>query len=233
MFCATLLFYPLTQQANTMYFKNTPIKLVNSRTHGAGAELFIVEGDSAASAVANLRDGVFQAVLPMQGKPLNAIKATRDKAMNYPLFKALSESLGAGLGADFDVRALQFERVVLLFDPDADGIHSGALMLMFFYQFMRPMLEAGKVEMVHAPWMQVSIKGESPMYAFSEPQSNSLISQLRAQGHEPITVRYRGLAGIDREVLINTCIEPATRNARVMSVADALMAIEVFAGGYV
>lgn len=213
-----------------MYFKNTPIKLINSRTHGAGTELFIVEGDSAASTVAHLRDGVFQAVLPMQGKPLNAIKARPEKVANYPLFKAVMDSLGAGFGTDFDLDKLQFERVVLLFDPDADGIHSGALMLLFFYQFMRPLLKAGKIEMVHAPWMQVSIKGESPMYAFSEPQSTSLISQLRAQDHEPITVRYRGLAGIDHAILTKTCIEPSTRNARVMTVADALMAMEVFGG---
>jgi DNA gyrase/topoisomerase IV subunit B len=214
-----------------MYFKNTPIKLVNSRTHGANTELFIVEGDSAASTVANLRDGVFQAVLPMQGKPLNAIKAVPEKVANYPLFKALADSLGAGFGADFDVQKLQFERVILLFDPDADGIHSGALMLMFFYQFMRPMLETGKIEMVHAPWMQVSIKGESPMYAFSEAQSHSLIAQLREHGHEPQTVRYRGLSGIDRDILMTTCIEPASRNTRIMTLADALMAIEVFNNG--
>ena len=180
--------------------------------------------------VANLRDGQFQAVLPMQGKPLNAIKATPEKAMNYPLFKAVMDSLGAEFGTDFNPKNLRFERVVLLFDPDADGIHSGVLMLLFFYQFMRPLLEAGKIEMVHAPWMQVSIKDESPMYAFSEPQSTSLISQLRAQGHEPITVRYRGLAGIDREILINTCIDPATRNARIMRSLDARMAMEVFGG---
>lgn len=213
-----------------MYFKNHPIKLVDSRLHGTGTELFIVEGDSAASVVANLRDAQFQAVLPMQGKPLNAIKASAEKAMNYPLFKALADSLGVKLGYDFNSNQLQFERVILLFDPDADGIHSGALMLLFFYQFMRPMLEAGKIEIIHAPWMQVSIQGQSPMYAFSEAQSLSLLTQLRAQGHEPITVRYRGLAGIDREILFNTCINPTTRNARVMSSTDALMAIEVFGG---
>lgn len=213
-----------------MYFKNHPIKLVDSRLHGTGTELFIVEGDSAASVVANLRDAQFQAVLPMQGKPLNAIKASAEKAMNYPLFKALADSLGMKLGYDFNFNQLQFERVILLFDPDADGIHSGALMLLFFYQFMRPMLEAGKIEMIHAPWMQVSIQGQSPMYAFSEAQSLSLLTQLRAQGHEPITVRYRGLAGIDREILFNTCINPTTRNARVMSSTDALMTIEVFGG---
>ncbi len=219
-----------------MYFKNTPIKLVNSRRHGAGCELFIVEGDSAASTVAALRDGQFQAVLPMQGKPLNAIKASADKIAHYPLFQALFESLGVKLDArlnasQLDITQLTFERVVLLFDPDADGIHSGALMLMFFYQCLRPLLETGKVEMVHPPWMQVCVRGESPMYAFSEAQSTSLIAQLRAQGTEPQTVRYRGLSGIDRDTLMSTCIEPNTRNARVMSVQDAQMAIEVFGGG--
>ena len=84
MFCATLFFIKNQPPNNPMYLKNTPIKLINSRTHGVGTELFIVEGDSAASTVAHLRDGVFQAVLPMQGKPLNAIKARPEKVASYP-----------------------------------------------------------------------------------------------------------------------------------------------------
>lgn len=132
----------------------------------------------------------------MQGKPLNAIKATRDKAMNYPLFKALSESLGAGLGADLDVRALQFERVVLLFDPDADGIHSGALMLMFFYQFMRPMLEAGKSRWCTRRGCKCRLRANRRCMRSQNPKATRSSRSCSAQGHEPITVRYRGLAGL-------------------------------------
>lgn len=215
-----------------MYFRNTPVKLTDSRRHGAGTELFIVEGDSAASTVAALRDGQFQAVLPMQGKPLNAIKASAEKVAAYPLFKALNESLGIDHSrptADLFVwDDLRFERLVLLFDPDADGIHSGALMLMFVYQYLRPLLDQGRVLMIHAPWVQISLAGQQPLYACSEAQALALTQQLRAQGKTPQVVRYRGLSGIDRAILMQTCIDPATRNARVMTEQDALAAIEIF-----
>lgn len=214
-----------------MYFRNTPIKLVDSRRHGAGTELFIVEGDSAASTVASLRDGQFQAVLPMQGKPLNAIKAAEDKVLAYPLFKALLDSLGVqpkGQGDLFSIENLRFERIVLLFDPDADGIHSGALMLMFFHRYLPELLRAGKIERVHAPWVQILLAGETPQYTYSEAQTSALVAQLREQGKNPQVVRYRGLSGIDREVLMRTCIDPTTRQTRVMSEQDAQMAIEVF-----
>ena len=215
-----------------MYFRNTPVKLTDSRLHGAGTELFIVEGDSAASTVAALRDGQFQAVLPMQGKPLNAIKASAEKVAAYPLFKALNESLGIDHSrptADLFVwDDLRFERLVLLFDPDADGIHSGALMLMFVYQYLRPLLDQGRVLMIHAPWVQISLTGQQPLYAYSEAQALTLTQQLRAQGKTPQVVRYRGLSGIDRAILMQTCIDPATRNARVMTEQDALAAIEIF-----
>ena len=215
-----------------MYFRNTPVKLTDSRRHGAGTELFIVEGDSAASTVAALRDGQFQAVLPMQGKPLNAIKASAEKVATYPLFKALNESLGIDHSrptADLFVwDDLRFERLVLLFDPDADGIHSGALMLMFVYQYLRPLLDQGRVLMIHAPWVQISLTEQQPLYAYSEAQALALTQQLRAQGKTPQVVRYRGLSGIDRAILMQTCIDPATRNARVMTEQDALAAIEIF-----
>ncbi len=214
-----------------MYFRNTPIKFVDSRRHGADTELFIVEGDSAASTVTSLRDGQFQAVLPMQGKPLNAIKAAEDKVLAYPLFKALLDSLGVqakGQGDWFSIENLRFERIVLLFDPDADGIHSGALMLMFFHRYLPELLRAGKIERVHAPWVQILLTGETPLYTYSEAQTIALVAQLREQGKNPQVVRYRGLSGIDREVLMRTCIDPTTRKTRVMSEQDAQMAIEVF-----
>ena len=215
-----------------MYFRNTPVKLVDSRRHGAGTELFIVEGDSAASTVSALRDGQFQAVLPMQGKPLNALKASPEKVATYPLFKALNESLGiTRSGATEDLflwEHLRFERLVLLFDPDADGIHSGALMLMFVYQYLRPLLQQSRVLMVHPPWVQIALDGEPNRYAYSEAQALALSESLRAQGKNPQVVRYRGLSGIDRAILMQTCIDPATRNARMMTEQDALAAIEVF-----
>lgn len=221
-----------------MFYKNNPIKLVDSREHGAGAELFIVEGDSAASAIAALRDGRFQAVLPMQGKPLNAIKASAAKTATYPLFQALEQAV---FGSNFDSNTnmnidlfktkARFERIVLLFDPDADGIHSSALMLMYFYQSarLRPLLDAGQILIVHAPWMQITdhTTGEIT-YTYSEPQSKAAIAQLTRQQIPHQTTRYRGLAGQGHDLLIQTCIAPDTRNSIILNAKDAEMAIGIF-----
>jgi DNA gyrase subunit B len=119
-----------------MIFNNKPVKLQDCQQHGinSGTELFLVEGDSASSAVGGLRNVQFQAVLPMQGKPLNTIKSTPQKMAENPLFKALIDALGTGYGDSFQLKNLRYERIVLLMDPDADGIHCGALLLMFFYR---------------------------------------------------------------------------------------------------
>ena len=215
-----------------MGFHTSTIKLADSRRHGAGTELFIVEGDSAASAVAALRDSNTQAVLPMQGKPLNAIKAGPAKVQAYGLFRALNDCLVETPTADlFASSAPRFERIILLFDPDADGIPSSALMLMYFYQYLRPWLDSGKIELIHAPWLQITVAERSePVYAYSEAHSQALLTDLRAQNVACQIVRYRGLAGIDGKTLFEKCISPATRRTRVMSAADALAAIEVFGG---
>ena len=107
-----------------MTFPRGPLKLDDCQAHGpgSGAELFVVEGDSAADAVSRVRDPAFQAVLPMQGKPLNARKASEKKVAGHPLFQALADAIGAGIGARFDAAACRYERILLLMDPDADGI---------------------------------------------------------------------------------------------------------------
>jgi DNA gyrase subunit B len=230
-----------------LYFKIKPIKLEPSVISGvgSGAELFIVEGDSAASAVSGIRNTQFQAVLPMQGKPLNAIKATGKKVANSVLYTLLSQTLGIGL-ADASVQSaalpfgelhtLRYDRILLLFDPDADGIHCGALMLMFFYRWMRPLLESGRIEIVRAPMFELrwQVAGEpcaSPLQAYSEGQQRSLQQQLVAQhAHDIKAYRYRGLGNIDPALLSSTCVDPRSRKTTVAGLADARLALEVFGG---
>ena len=104
--------------------------LIESQRHGAGCELFLVEGESAAGAVAAVRDARTQAVLACQGKPLNAWRATPARVAAYPLYPQLASALGWSSVVDSSATAApRFERVMLLFDPDADGIHIGALLL--------------------------------------------------------------------------------------------------------
>jgi hypothetical protein len=104
----------------------------------------VVEGDSAALAVLQVRDQRLQAVLPMQGKPLNALRASDGKVAANPFLHALTDAIGAGRGAAFDREALRYERIVLLMDPDADGIHAGALLLLFFHRWMPALVERGQ-----------------------------------------------------------------------------------------
>ena len=164
--------------------------------------------------------------------PGHALAPARLEAMR----QAMLDDLAAFHQENADLQGLGRERLRLRLEaarsgderPDADGIHSGALMLMFVYQYLRPLLDQGRVLMIHAPWVQISLTGQQPLYAYSEAQALTLTQQLRAQGKTPQVVRYRGLSGIDRAILMQTCIDPATRNARVMTEQDALAAIEIF-----
>ena len=223
-----------------MHYSGKPAKFEDAATHGAnsGAKLFIVEGDSASGAVANVRDPQLQAVLPMQGKPLNALKATGARVVEYPLFVQLTNALGIAptdieSGEVSDITQRRFERVLLLFDPDADGIHSGALMLMYFYRWMRPLLAAGAVSIVRAPLYVLTAPGsEISVHAYSPEHAATLIPRLKQLGHGHIsTHHHRGLASIDPPRLASSCVNPATRKADVMTVADAEAAIAVFASG--
>jgi DNA gyrase/topoisomerase IV subunit B len=214
--------------------KNTPPKLQDCLQHGpeSGAELFIVEGDSASSSVIQLCNPKLQAVLPMQGKPLNAIKASAAKVASNPLFSALVVALGAGAESGFDAAKLRYQRVVLLMDPDADGIHCGALMLMFFLRFMPALLAGGHVYMVRPPVGEVmdTATGEV-QYGFIESEFVALCAAGRAAKPSHFNAqRYRGLAGISPSQLAHFCVNPNTRRSTVMRIEDAQMAIAVLGG---
>ena len=210
-----------------------PVKLVDCEVHGpgSGAELFVVEGDSAAASVSGVRDSRYQAVVPMQGKPLNAMKASRAKVVGHPLFAALTTAVGTGIEPHFDLASLRYDRILVLMDPDADGIHCGVLMLLFFYRWMRQLLDAGRVEIVRPPWGEVASSGELPVrYAFSEPQLAALAAEIHARG-TVVTRRYRGLAAIDAAVIRDTCVVPATRKTERVTTADVGAMLEML-GAY-
>lgn len=166
----------------------------------------------------------------MQGKPLNAIKATEKKVAGYPLFIALAEAIGTGIGPDFHLAAVRYEKILLLFDPDADGIHCGALMSMYFYRWMPELLASGRIEIIRAPVAEIiASPGTPPQYPLSEEEFHTLCSDHRLAGNRQLrTKHYRGLAGIDIEVLSRICIDPKTRNSSRLTPNDALAAIEIF-----
>jgi DNA gyrase subunit B/topoisomerase-4 subunit B len=219
-----------------MRYSNKPAKLEDCRDHGpgSGAELFLVEGDSAAHSVAALRNKQFQAVLPMQGKPMNAAKASESRIQGYGLFSAFRSAMGMGAGEPGETGSLihRFEKIVLLFDPDADGIHSGALMLIFLHRVLPELLDNGAILMVRAPLYRVTSPAlNQPQYAASEFQIEELRKKLSERGiTDQQTLRYRGLGSLEHDLLLSRCIDPTTRKADVMTRKDAKMALQVFGG---
>ncbi len=207
-----------------------PLKLEDCKAAGAGSELFLVEGESAGQSVVRARNRQTQAVLPMQGKPLNAWKATRDRVAKFELFQILTQAIGAGWGDSFSLEKVRYERILFLFDPDADGIHCGALMKMYFYRWMRPLLEAQRIAVVHAPLIKLTSRHlKVPAFAYTEDDYQQAVRFFKEKGVADVVVsRYRGLASLDEGTLLRSCLQPDTRRSSVVTPADAESAIAIF-----
>jgi DNA gyrase subunit B len=161
----------------------------------------------------------------MQGKPLNVSRAPRAKVTEHPLFGPLAAAFDSGLEAQCDPRRCRYERVLVLTDPDADGIHCGFLVLLFFQRFMRPLLDAGRIALVRPPWGEVVVAGEI-LLAYSEPELAVVAERCRGRGSVAVR-RYRGLAALDAELIKETCVDPATRRIDAVSAADVASMIEI------
>ncbi len=205
-----------------------PLEPIHAATSGPDAELFVVEGESAALAVARVRDRERQGLVPMQGKPLNARRATRRRVVAQPFFRALAEALGATLGQPPDPRGLRYGRLLILTDPDADGIHCGVLLLGFLLEWMRPLLDVGMVGWVRAPWGVVAPAGGPERVVHSEDDLQAVVAAARAAG--PVAARrFRGLAAIDDALLRAACLAPATRRVDAIDAATVEGMLRTFA----
>jgi DNA gyrase subunit B len=225
-------------------YSQSRAKLVDCQDHGpgSGAELFLVEGDSAASSVVAVRDPRRQAVLPLQGKPLNAWTAPEAKVAQHVLFHQLAQALGLAAPTAWlegQPEALRFERVVLLFDPDADGIHIGALMVLYFQRWLPRLIANGHLWLARAPMFEIEVpapfrrEGEAAFqYAYNPVHCRQLVDHLKAlSGSTDIRVRaFRGLGGLAPELLRERCVSPATRMAHALGAADVQGVVEVFGG---
>ncbi|MEZ7827986.1 MAG: toprim domain-containing protein [Brachymonas denitrificans] len=214
--------------------------LLDSQQHGPEAELLLVEGESAAQSVAAVRQSLRQAVLPLQGKPLNAWRASERKVAESPLFGQLAQALGlsgatAHAGGDV-LPDLRFARLVLLFDPDADGIHIGALVLLYLQRWLPQLLREERVWMVRPPLGAVRwTDGETGeillQQAYTQPQLPLLRQQaLESGGLDVQQFVYRGLGSLPQQVLFDTCVQAGTRHAHVVRETDLRAVIEVFGG---
>jgi DNA gyrase subunit B len=241
---------PMSTRYSQTRYSQTRAKLVDSQDHGPGSntELILVEGDSAASSVVAVRDPRRQAVLPLQGKPLNAWTASEAKVAQHVLFQQLAQALGLAAPTAWlagQPEALRFNRVVLLFDPDADGIHIGALMVLYFQRWLPGLISGGYLWLARAPMFEIEVPADLHklalesnadaaryQYAYNPVHCRQLVEHLKAQSGSPdIRVRaFRGLGGLAPALLRERCVNPATRVAHALSAADVQGVVEVFGG---
>ncbi len=202
-----------------------PPRLIPARSvgPGTGAELFVVEGESAGLAVAGARDRGFQAVLPFQGKPLNPLRHGPYRVLGHAAFSTLLRVLEVEPFEACRPARCPYDRILLLFDPDADGVHAAALTLLFFGKFLGPLVEAGRVHQVRAPVATVDHERlAGPIDAVSRADLDRVLVSLRGHGVEDPTKRiYRGLASVDADVLSRACLDPVTRVGKRLGPEDA------------